>query len=63
MEKKEYVNNPLLQEGVIDSDGHQTVPSFILRRTKNEVLNELPEKTEITLKVNHSGVALSDLFR
>ncbi len=27
---------------------------FILRRTKNEVLNELPEKTEITLKVELS---------
>ena len=28
---------------------------FILRRTKNEVLNELPEKTEITLKVELSA--------
>ena len=38
---------------------------FILRRTKNEVLNELPEKTEITLKVELSDAerALYDRFR
>lgn len=38
---------------------------FILRRTKNEVLNELPEKTEITLKVELSPAerALYDRFR
>ena len=32
----------------------RVITPFILRRTKNEVLNELPEKTEITLKVNLS---------
>lgn len=38
---------------------------FILRRTKNEVLNELPEKTEITLKVELSEMerALYDQLR
>lgn len=38
---------------------------FILRRTKNEVLEELPEKTEITLKVelNNAERALYDRFR
>lgn len=38
---------------------------FILRRTKNEVLSELPEKTEITLKVELSDAerALYDRFR
>ena len=38
---------------------------FILRRTKNEVLEELPEKTEITLKVelNDAERALYDRFR
>ena len=30
------------------------ITPFILRRTKSEVLNELPEKTEITLKVDLS---------
>ena len=30
------------------------VTPFILRRTKNDVLNELPEKTEITLRVDLS---------
>ena len=30
------------------------ITPFILRRTKNDVLNELPEKTEITLKVDLS---------
>ena len=32
----------------------RVVTPFILRRTKNDVLNELPEKTEITLKVDLS---------
>lgn len=38
---------------------------FILRRTKNEVLSELPEKTEITLKVELSAEerALYDRLR
>lgn len=38
---------------------------FILRRTKNEVLNELPEKTEITLKVELTDAerALYERFR
>lgn len=31
------------------------ITPFILRRTKTEVLNELPEKTEITLKVDLSA--------
>ena len=31
------------------------ISPFILRRTKSEVLNELPEKTEITLKVDLSS--------
>ena len=32
----------------------KVITPFVLRRTKNDVLNELPEKTEITLKVNLS---------
>ena len=32
----------------------RVVTPFILRRTKSEVLNELPEKTEITIKVDLS---------
>lgn len=31
------------------------VSPFILRRTKTEVLNELPEKTEMTVKVELCG--------
>lgn len=30
------------------------IAPFILRRTKNDVLNELPEKTEVTRKVQLS---------
>lgn len=32
----------------------RVITPFILRRTKSDVLNELPEKTEITLRVNLS---------
>ncbi|MGM9713816.1 MAG: DEAD/DEAH box helicase [Prevotella sp.] len=32
----------------------RVITPFILRRTKNDVLSELPEKTEITLRVNLS---------
>ena len=35
------------------------ISPFILRRTKSDVLNELPEKTEITLKVDLSDEELA----